>query len=60
MTTVYTVLADSQSAAEDELQRLCRALDLMPLGRPSLVLGRGRWLARAAAHPEARREQQSA
>ncbi|MEE4419530.1 hypothetical protein [Streptomyces bugieae] len=60
MATVYTVLADSESAADAELQRLCRALDLTPLGRPSVILGRGRWLARAEARPKPRREQQSA
>lgn len=47
MATVFTLLADSESAAAAELQLLCRALDLTPLGRPSVVLGRGRWLARA-------------
>lgn len=60
MATVYTVLADTESVAADELQRLCRALNLTPLGRPSVVLGRGRWLARAEARPENPRKQRPA
>ncbi|MFJ3950300.1 hypothetical protein ACIPXV_09545 [Streptomyces libani] len=48
MATVFTVLADSEADATADLTRLCNLLGLQPLGAPSLVLGRGRWLARAA------------
>lgn len=47
METVYTVLADSRATAQEEITRLCRLLDLAPMGAPSVILGRGRWLARA-------------
>ncbi|KIZ16850.1 hypothetical protein SNA_17815 [Streptomyces natalensis ATCC 27448] len=47
METVYTVLADSRDTAHERITRLCQLLDLAPLGGPSVVLGRGRWLARA-------------
>lgn len=54
-TVVYTVLADTESAATAARQRLCRAMDLTPLGRPSMVVGRG-----AAARPTPQWEQEPA
>ncbi|MET7795667.1 hypothetical protein [Streptomyces decoyicus] len=60
MATTFTVLADTESEAAADLQRICRALDLEPIGRPSVILGRGRWLARAEARPVGRQEQQRA
>lgn len=47
MATVFTLLADTEADATADLMRLCRLLGLEPLGAPSVVLGRGRWLARA-------------
>lgn len=47
MATVFTVLADTEADATADLTRLCQLLGLEPLGAPSAVLGRGRWLARA-------------
>ncbi|RXS84225.1 hypothetical protein EST92_11750 [Streptomyces sp. TM32] len=47
MATVFTVLADTKADAAADLTRLCQLLGLQPLGEPSAVLGRGRWMARA-------------
>lgn len=49
MGVTWTVLTDSEREAQAELRRLCAALGLEPLGRPSQVLGRDRWMARAQA-----------
>ncbi|MEV7466135.1 hypothetical protein AB0O20_06420 [Streptomyces kronopolitis] len=46
-TTFFTVLADTEDVAVEQLSRMCRLLDLEPLGAPKAVLGRDRWLARA-------------
>jgi hypothetical protein len=58
MATVFTVLADSRDAAREDLDRLCQLLGLTPLGAPSIVLGRGRWLARAVRERQADAELQ--
>ncbi|MGY0062830.1 hypothetical protein ACWY4P_40895 [Streptomyces sp. LZ34] len=47
MGVTFTVLAESETQVRAELQRLCAALGLEPLGRPSRVVGRDRWMARA-------------
>lgn len=47
MGVTWTVQADSEREAEAELERACAVLGLEPLGRPSRVVGRDRWMARA-------------
>ncbi|MGW2920403.1 hypothetical protein ACWDBF_21430 [Streptomyces angustmyceticus] len=60
MASTFTVLADSEDVAAAELSRLCRLLGLEPLGAPSVVLGRGRWLARAVPAERPAEVEQSA
>lgn len=47
MGVTWTVLAESEPEVRAELERACEALGLVPLGRPSRVVGRDRWMARA-------------
>lgn len=49
MTVVFSVLGDTEAEAAAALARLCAALGLEVTGRPSEILGRGRWLGRARA-----------
>jgi hypothetical protein len=47
MAVVYSVLGDTQDEAQQALARLCERLGLEPVGRPSRIVGRDRWLGRA-------------
>lgn len=47
MGVTWTVFAESEPEALAELERACQLLGLEPLGRPSQVIGRDRWMARA-------------
>ncbi len=47
MGVTFTVLAGSEAEAVAWHRKLCDLLGLEPLGRPSQVLGRDRWMARA-------------
>lgn len=51
MGVTWTVLAESEPEVRAELERACEALGLEPLGRPSRVVGRDRWMARARPAP---------
>ncbi|MFD8088638.1 hypothetical protein [Streptomyces malaysiensis] len=47
MGVTFVVFAETEPEVRAELQRMCEVLGLVPLGRPSLALGRDRWMARA-------------
>jgi hypothetical protein len=52
MAVTFAVLCDSEPEAAAELRRLCEQMGLEPVGPPHRIVGRAKWLARAAPIPE--------